>query len=427
LRYDVAIVGAGPAGTTAARYLAKKGLKVVLVEKKPVPREKPCGGMLTPRVFERFSDLRSEMKNFGVSTSYGAYLHFPSLKTNLQHTTTSPMSFMILRKKFDHALVQMAMDYGVELVTNKVRSLVIKPDVAQVLLDDNSTIESNVVIGADGVSSVVAKETGLSPILDHKKVALCGLTELEIGEKAVEAYIGERRHIHLFFGFDNLFGYAWFFPKMSHVNIGLGGILSKTKDVKGSFTKFLGVLKERKLIPKRLQPENYSAALIPVGGPIEKTYADRVVLCGDAAGFVHPLTGEGIYYAMASGEIASKVVTEAVECGEYTGRRLSEYQAAWMEDFGKELIVAASIQKLVVSSIQKIAAASIQKRFGTATRILEIGTKIAEADENLTKMMADLCLGRDSINKALIGRFLSRMPISTSKYLGKKLFNRRDS
>jgi flavin-dependent dehydrogenase len=144
-----------------------------------------------------------------------------------------------------------------------------------------------------------------------------------------------------------------------------------------------------------------------------------VVLCGDAAGFVHPLTGEGIYYAMASGEIASKVVTEAMECGEYTGQRLSEYQVAWMEDFGKELIVAASIQKLVV--------ASIQKRFGGATRILEIGTKMAEADEDLTKMMADLCLGRDSINKALIGRFLSRMPISTSKYLRKKLFNRRDS
>ena len=423
---DVAIVGAGPAGTNAARFLAKKGFKVILVEKTPVPKAKICGGMLTPRVFERFADLRSEMKKLVVSTSYGACLYPPSMKSNLQHTTTSPMGFMVLRKKFDYTLLQMAMDYGVELVTKKVRSLVIKPDVAQVLLDDNTTIESNVVIGADGVSSVVAKETGLSTILDHKKVALCGVTELEIGEKAIETYIGERRPIHLFFGFDNIFGYAWLFPKRSCVNIGLGGILGKTKDIKGSFTKFVGMLKEKKLIPKRLQPKNFSVALVPVGGPLEKTYADRVVLCGDAAGFVHPLTGEGIYYAMASGEITSKVITEAMECEEYTDRRLSEYQAAWMEDFGKELRVAANVQKIVMSSIQKIAEASIQKRFGTATRVLEIGTKIAEADENLKKMFADLCLGRDSINKALIGRFLSRMPISISKYLGKKLFNRRD-
>jgi geranylgeranyl reductase family protein len=426
LRCDVAIVGAGPAGTTAARFLAKKGFKVVLVEKKSVPKEKPCGGMLTPRVFERFADLRCEMKKLVVSTSYGAFLYPPSLQAKLQHITTSPMVFMILRKKFDYALVQMAMNVGAELVTNKVRRLVIKPDVAQVLLDDNTTIESNVVIGADGANSVVAKEAGLSPILDHKKVALCGVTELEIGEKAVEAYIGERRPIHLFFGFANLFGYAWLFPKMSCVNIGLGGILSKTKDVKGSFTEFVAVLKERKLIPESLQAKNYSAALVPIGGPLEKTYADRVVLCGDAASFVHPLTGEGIYYAMASGEIASKVVTDAMEHGECTDQRLSEYQAAWMEDFGKELRVAANAQKMVMSSIQKISEAIIQKRFGTATRILEIGTKIADADENLKKMMTDLCVGRGSINKALIGRFLSRMPISTSKYIGKKLFNRSD-
>jgi geranylgeranyl reductase family protein len=427
LRCDVAIVGAGPAGTTAARFLAKKGFKVILAEKKQVPKEKICGGMLTPRVFERFADLRSKMKRLVVSTSYGACLYPPSMKSNLQHTTTSPVGFMVLRKKFDYTLLQMAMDYGAELVTNRVRSLVIKPNVAQIILDDNTAIESKVVIGADGVGSVVAKETGLSPLLNHKKFALCGVSELEIGEKAVETYIGERRPIHLFFGFDNTFGYAWLFPKRSCVNIGLGGILDKTKDVKGSFTKFFGILKEKKMIPKNVQPKNFSAALIPVGGPIGKTYTDRVVLCGDAAGFVHPLTGEGIYYAMASGEIASKVITKAMECGEYTERRLSEYQATWMGDFGKGLIIDAKIQKIVITNIQRIAESSIQKRFGLATQLLELGTKIVETDEKLKKMMTELCVGKETINKAVIGKFLSRIPISTSKYIGKKLFNRKDS
>ncbi len=427
MQCDIAIVGAGPAGTTAARFLAKKGFNVILTEKKQVPKEKICGGMLTPRVFERFADLRCKMKELVVSTSYGACLYPPSMKSNLQHTSTNPVVFMVLRKKFDYSLLQMAMDHGAELVTNRVRSLIIKPDVAQILLDDNTTIESKVVIGADGVGSVVAKETGLSPILDNEKVAVCGVSELEIGEKAVETYIGERRPIYLFFGFDNTFGYAWLFPKRSCVNIGLGGILGKTKDVKGSFTKFVGILKEKKLIPKNVQPKNFSTALIPVGGPIEKTYTDRVVLCGDAAGFVHPLTGEGIYYAMVSGEIASKVITKVMKCGEYTKRRLSEYQATWMEDFGKGLMVDAKIQKWIIVNIQRIAASGIQRRFGLATRFLELGTKIVRTDEKLKKMMIDLCVGEEAVNKTMIGKFLSRIPISTNKYIGKKLFNRKDS
>ncbi|MGD2066122.1 MAG: NAD(P)/FAD-dependent oxidoreductase [Candidatus Bathyarchaeota archaeon] len=426
MQYDVAIVGAGPAGTTAARFLAKKGFKVVLVEKKQVPKEKICGGMLTPRVFERFADLRCKMKDLVVSTSYGACLYPALLKSNLQHTTTSPAVFMVQRKEFDYSLLQMAMDYGAELVTKRVKNLAIKPDATQLLLDDNTTIESKVVIGADGVGSVIAKETGLSPVLDHEKLALCGVSEFEIGKETVEKYMGERRHIHLFFGFDNTLGYAWLFPKRSYVNIGLGGILDKTKDVKGSFSKFVGILKEKKLIPENVQPNNFSAALIPVGGPIEKTYTDRVILCGDAAGFVHPLTGEGIYYAMVSGEIASKVITKAMECGEYTERRLSEYQAAWMEDFGKGLIVDARIQKRIIASFQRISDSGIQRRFGVATRFLELGTKIVDTDDELKEMMIDLCVGEETFNKAVIGKFLSRIPISTSKYISKKIMHKKN-
>ena len=92
----------------------------------------------------------------------------------------------------------------------------------------------------------------------------------------------------------------------------------------------------------------------------------EIVLCGDAAGFVNPLTGEGVYYAMASGEIASKVIIEATESGKLSGQKLSEYQTAWMEDFGKGLKIAASFQK---------------KIFGT-TRTLEFGVKLAKLIRN---------------------------------------------
>ena len=104
---------------------------------------------------------------------------------------------------------------------------------------------------------------------------------------------------------------------------------------------------------------------------------------------------------MASGEIAAKVVAEAIECGECTGRKLSEYQATWMEDFGKELKMAANLQKL----------------FGKFKQSLEITIQITAADEKQTNIYADLCQGRISLNKTTMGKFLSRLPISISKYL----------
>jgi geranylgeranyl reductase family protein len=410
MQCDVAIVGAGPAGATAARSLAKNGLKVILVEKDDIPKEKPCGGMVTPRVFERFKYLRSEMEKLAVSSSYGACLYPPSLATKVQYVTTKPQILMILRKKFDHTLVRMAMDSGAMLINNRVKGLVIRPDIVRMLLDGNTIIESSIVVGADGVNSVIAKETDLLPILNSEKVALAVVSESKIGESAVEECFGDRRTVHLFFGFNNLFGYAWVFPKMRHVNIGLGGLLSRTRDIKGSFMKFIQVLRKNGLIPKRLQIESYSAALIPLGGPIERTYRDRVVLCGDAAGFVNPLTGEGVYYAMASGEIASKVIMDAIESGKLSGQKLSEYETAWMDDFGKGLKMAASFQKKLMG----------------ATRILEFVVKLAKADKNLTEMLANICLRRKPINKTSTEKLLLRLPISTGKYFYKKLFESRD-
>lgn len=110
MQCDVAIVGAGPAGATVARFLAKNGLKVILVEADRLPKQKPCGGMLTPRVFERFKYLSRKMDKLAVSPSYGTYLYPPSLTMKVPYFTSKPQVLMILRQKFDHTLVRMAME-----------------------------------------------------------------------------------------------------------------------------------------------------------------------------------------------------------------------------------------------------------------------------------------------------------------------------
>jgi geranylgeranyl reductase family protein len=393
MRYDIAVVGAGPAGTTVARLLAKKNLKVVLLEKKSFPRDKPCGGMLSPRVLERFADLKNEIKESLVSTSFGVHLYSPSLKIQLQHFTVDPMDYMILRREFDHLMSQVAVDCGAELITKKVIDLTIKSDSVRVLLEDNTTIESKVLIGADGVNSIVAKKMELSSTSFYKNLAVCAVAEVEVDQKAVEVAVGEQNPIHLFLGFDNLIGFGWLLPKKTHINIGLGGLLTQQTHIRKRFLNFVQTLKKMNLIPRDLQLGNFSTAFIPIRGPIEKSFTDRVILCGDAAGFVHPWTGEGIYYAMASGEIAAKVVSKAIECGEYTRKKLSEYQAIWMEDFGKELKMAAYLQKHTAKF----------KPF------FEIAIQIAATNNRLTKIYADVVQGRISLTETKMGKLFSRL------------------
>ncbi|MFW6111268.1 MAG: NAD(P)/FAD-dependent oxidoreductase [Thermoproteota archaeon] len=406
MRCDVAVVGAGPAGTTAARFLAKKGFDVILVEARKFPREKPCGGMLTPRVFERFRYLsKIEL----ASPSYGSCLYPPSLTLRVPYFTDDPQVFMVLRSQFDHALLNMAENAGAELITDRVQDVEIKTETAQISLKEGKVINADIIVGADGVKSIIGEKTGLTPsTLDRDKTGLCAVCEVEIGENEVEEYFGDERPVHLFLGFDNLFGYAWVFPKSRHVNIGLGGLLSQTRDISGSFRRFVAMLQKENMLPPHFALDNYSAALIPIGGPNERTYRDRVVLCGDAAGFVNPLTGEGIYYAMASGEIASHIITRAIEEGRLNGQQLSEHQRAWMADFGKELKKAAEFQNIPLRT----------------NHMLEIGAKLANTDPKLTEMLASLCLNRKALNKSSLIKILLRLPFSLAKNFYTKIIKK---
>jgi flavin-dependent dehydrogenase len=90
------------------------------------------------------------------------------------------------------------------------------------------------------------------------------------------------------------------------------------------------------MLPKNFKIENLKGGTLPVF-PLEKTYTDRVMICGDAAGFVNSITGEGIYYAMASGEIAADVATMALHASNTSEQYLSQYQRFWMKEFGKDL------------------------------------------------------------------------------------------
>jgi geranylgeranyl reductase family protein len=337
MTYDVIVVGAGPAGSTAAKNLAEKGIKVLLLDKATFPRDKPCGGGLPTRVQKRFPYIEP----FLDSVSYGTTMFSSSLRYKCDLIREKPFLEMVLRTDFDHGLLSLAQKAGATFLGGKsVVDVVVQKDKVSVMLEDGQTMETQMVIGSDGMHSVVAEKTNLSKKLEVLCISL--MQEQPMTPKQLTTFFTKKRMIYLFIKAHGIAGYAWVFPKKNSVNIGIGefqSAVSKERPkipLKETYEKFIATLQEKKLLPADFPIENLKGATLPIF-PLENTCGDRVLLCGDAAGFINPITGEGIYYAMVSGQIAADVIAEGLSSHDLSYRFLSRYQTLWDNDFGKDL------------------------------------------------------------------------------------------
>jgi geranylgeranyl reductase family protein len=338
MRYDVVVVGAGPAGSTAAKFLTEKGVRVLLLDKSTFPRDKPCGGGLPARVVRRYKYL--EEKDLIDSYSYEACLYSSSLKHTIEIQRDEPIVAMVLRNSFDEGLANLATRSGATFLPEKtVESLRISEENARLVLTDGTKVESPYVIAADGMWSSIGKQLGENQ--SCKNIGVCALKEYPVQKKTLNQFFSEKRRVHIHLNTSGVVGYGWVFPKNEHVNIGICEFRQaiKTRNMKKNIKKiyenYLKILKENKIIPPTLQADNLKGGVFPTT-PVNRTYMNRVLLCGDAAGFTNPLTGEGIYNAMVSGEIAAKVITKALETGATGKGAIQEYQARWKKDFGND-------------------------------------------------------------------------------------------
>jgi len=335
MKYDVVIVGAGPAGSTAAKFLSEDGFKVFLIDKDRFPRDKPCGGGLPIRVLKRFKYIREN--DLIESYLFGGFVHSPSLKYKVQVQKDEPVLAMVLRKKFDFGLVKLAIDNGAVFSDGKtVKDVKISKNKVEVIFGDGTGVDSQVVIGADGVRSIVSKKLGLHQ--GRNRFSICVFQEYNVGEETLDRFFGENRcgHIHTRVG--GIAGYGWVFPKKQHLNIGIGQrgqhrIKTNLLDV---YKNYIKTLEKQRIIPENLGLGRYMGGSIP-GAPLEKTYANRGVVIGDAAGLVNPMSGEGIHYAMYSAEIAAQVITESLEIDDTSEQFLSKYEVNWKKEFGKDI------------------------------------------------------------------------------------------
>ena len=290
--FDAIVVGAGPAGSTTAYRLARADARVLLLDRARFPRDKPCGGGLTIRavrelpvdprpVVEETVDQMELRLKYGPRFSRGG---------------RRPLVLMTQRRRLDHFLAEQAAAVGADFRDGqRVRALELGGGGATVEFD-GARARASFVVGADGTNGVVARAAGIETGYRHG-VAYEGNVAYAEGEQ--ERW-GGRALIELGIVPG---GYGWIFPKGDHANFGVGGWEEEGPRIRGHLARLLrehGVAEDR---VKELRGHR-----LPLRRPGARPVNGRVILVGDAAGLVDPLTGDGMYEAFISSRLAAEAI-----------------------------------------------------------------------------------------------------------------------
>jgi geranylgeranyl reductase family protein len=327
--HDVIVVGAGPAGATLAYELAKRGIGVLLLEKEKLPRYKCCAGGVTSKAAKLLDfDISEVAEDVIYEVSFTFNLGSPYLGQHSQ-----PLVYTVMRDVFDYFLVKRAQQLGAVLIDGqKVTQIQVSADWVEISTADN-IFRSRLVVGADGAYSVVARELGMGRSIEY--VAGIG-SELVVPEAELAKWKSRAQmDLGCIPG-----GYAWVFPKRNHLSIGVGCSASKARNLNHHHQKFLNSLSIGSYTIARS-----SSHLIPTCTKGRLVWQDKALLLGDAAGLADPLTGEGIYNAIQSAELAAPVIENSLVRGKVG---LQDYQQVVERKIMSELRIARTLSKFFV-------------------------------------------------------------------------------
>lgn len=403
----VLVVGAGPAGATAARTLARAGVPVQLLDRSTFPRNKPCGGGISLRVVRRFPYLEAALSDIATHTLSRLHLEGPDGESTMIESA-EPAALMIRRYEFDALLVTLARKAGAEIVTSAdIVQASEDADGVTLVARDGRRFEASLVIAADGVHSVVARRLGINPGWPASSLALDMMEEtpratlrdvdpstlwIAYGYEpgaAAEPRDAARRANPAVSSRPAAEGYAYIFPKRDHVNIGIGYVLSYFREQIDAppyemQRAFIDDLRARGVVVGESVRRNFTPFLIPVGGPLRSPGRGRVLVAGDAGGFVNAFTAEGIYYAMVTGDLAARTVA-AAHAGAADGDGLARrYGRACRREIGAELADSVLIQRHLFADRRRIA------------RIV----REAPGHRAITNVILDYAIGRRSYRSA---------------------------
>ncbi|KPK16639.1 MAG: hypothetical protein AMJ62_04640 [Myxococcales bacterium SG8_38] len=347
--FDVAVVGAGPAGATCAWYLAKRGIRVALLDKARFPRDKFCGDAVIPRAQRhlRRMGVLDQLIDAGecLFTTSGGFVS-PSgiecLSDSEQNPSGTPMS--VKRIILDERIVRAAQSAGAELLEEMRIDKVTFDDRAGTWTahSGNKRIEARTLVLADGAQSKLARSLG---IVEGGPEAICSRAFIEGGTHHFETdgicYM-ER---------ELLPGYAAIFrhpnDELNFCTYIIPGGKAVPSDLKALHHR---LLEHNPIIRRHLgsgyEIEPMRGAWLRLGG-IPRSYADNLLVIGDAAGHIDPLTGEGIQFAMEGAEKAADTLAEAFRAGRFDADFLSVYQDKWHGEFGHKFGFAKTASRLM--------------------------------------------------------------------------------
>ena len=323
--FDAVVVGAGPAGSTAARELALGGARVCFVDKAQFPRSKTCGGALSPRVLRRLPTgvdrlLRARIQRAVVTFRSGR---------PVEVTSDLPMGYMVHRKEFDLWLRNLAEEAGASIREGVAVRRIERIGSHFLIHAGRERIRAAAVIGADGANSVVRAQ--MFPHVSHAKF---------IGRVVEVPWNTESRRDTVVVDVGRYpGGYAWAFPKGDRLNVGVMMEFARAGESSGALEAFIRGL------PGIAAGASASARIAPIAAPCGEPVAcadGGVILVGDAARLADPFLGEGIYYAIRSGSLAAGALLAGSDGVDAAVR----YEAAIAEAIWPELRAASRIASL---------------------------------------------------------------------------------
>lgn len=325
-KYDVAVVGAGPVGSTFARYIADEGFEVAILEKKReigVPLQ--CAGLLGRNI----KDINVLPDKFVLNKVYGAYLHSPT-DNIMKVCKDEAQAYVIDRVAYDKYLAEKAVDSGAELMLNHK---VTDSNLNGCLKTKETEIRADVIVGSDGWSSKISDNFN-----DPSKSFTASQYLLDMGSDVFDT-----KNVHLHVDDSISPGFLWIIPVSgSQARVGLFAD-KKYGDLNVRLEKFIAtenLLKNAKVLKKY-------HGYIPIYNPKKKIAEGKTILIGDAASQVKPTTGGGLLIGFRSAKIAAKCVVKALEMDD--PNYLKEYENQTKKHFKRELRIQMEVQKIFES------------------------------------------------------------------------------
>ncbi|GAB7023264.1 geranylgeranyl reductase family protein [Salidesulfovibrio brasiliensis] len=329
--HDIAVIGGGPAGSLAARTLARKGLSTLLIERAAMPRRKVCGGAL--------SEHAMGYLDFPVPDSlidwqcHGARVHY----NNRTLTARLPERIAVLttRSRFDHFLVTKAEEAGAETVHDEVKSIEQTESGVTIGLKSGRNVTARRCIIAAGANSRFIKAVRRRDTADEEGICI----EAEVPVMTPDPFADLEGLIDIYFG-GAAYGYGWVFHHGDYYSIGVGGVRSKFADPMRAMRGFCAE------IGLTGWEESARAHPIPRGGIDRTISAGNLFLAGDSAGFVDPFYGEGLAYAIRSGQLAAEAAALSLDPA---ADAHTHYRESTEAEFAENLKYSLIFSKLMYS------------------------------------------------------------------------------